>query len=214
MALHLLVFDCDGVILEAMDVKSEAFTRLGEAFGQEAMDRMRDFHSMNGGVNRLEKFRWMYDTFVGREPTERELQELSRRFVELALDRVRSSPLVPGIMDVLDRWKGRVPLAVCSGAPEQELREILELRGLAPYFDTISGAPPAKAIRLNQIVIDARIDPADAVMVGDAFADMEAATFAGTRFYGRGSRFAGSPWPWHDDMTRLNDWLESLAAER
>ncbi len=214
MALSLLMFDCDGVILEAVDVKAEAFAKLGEPLGRETADRMRVFHYMNGGVNRVEKFRWFYRTFHGREATEAELKDMAGRFAELALEGVRASALVPGITDVLNRWHGKVPMGVCSGSPQDELRELLEFRGLSRYFDIISGAPPSKAIRLQRIVRAANIVPEDAVMVGDAFADMDAAKTAGTRFYGRGPRFENSGCPWHHDLTRLNEWLEALARDR
>ena len=55
MSLQLLAFDCDGIILESMDVKSDAYARLAEPFGPEAMDRIRVFHALSGGVNRLAK---------------------------------------------------------------------------------------------------------------------------------------------------------------
>ena len=74
-------------------------------------------------------------------------------------------------MDVLERWHGRVPMYVCSGTPQEELQSVLEQRGLARYFTGICGTPPAKAELLKGIVRKERIDPADAVMVGDATTD-------------------------------------------
>ena len=38
MALSLIVFDCDGVLLESVDVKTRAFARIGEEYGAEARD--------------------------------------------------------------------------------------------------------------------------------------------------------------------------------
>ena len=89
-------------------------------------------------------------------------------------------------MDVLERWHGRVPMYVCSGTPQEELQSVLEQRGLARYFTGICGTPPAKAELLKGIVRKERIDPADAVMVGDATTDSDAAEAAENLFYGRG----------------------------
>lgn len=36
MALKCLVFDCDGVILDSVPVKTRAFARLAEPYGEEA----------------------------------------------------------------------------------------------------------------------------------------------------------------------------------
>ena len=209
MPLQLLAFDCDGVILESMDVKSEAYARLAEPFGSEAMDRIRVFHALSGGVNRREKFRWMYQTFAGRDPLPAELDEAATRFAELIRDGMRHTALVPGILDVLERWHGHVPMVVCSGAPQEELAMFLSERGLAGYFDVIGGAPPSKTPLLRALVRQAGADPDAVVMVGDAFTDLAAARAVGTRFYGRGERFATENVPWHTDLTRFNAWLEA-----
>ncbi|HIU17853.1 MAG TPA: HAD family hydrolase [Candidatus Avidesulfovibrio excrementigallinarum] len=208
MPVQLLAFDCDGVILESMDVKSDAYARLAEPFGSEAMDRIRVFHALSGGVNRREKFRWMYQTFAGREPSPAELDDAAARFAELIRDGMRRTDLVPGILDVLERWHGQVPMVVCSGAPQKELAMFLTERGLAGYFDVIGGAPPSKTPLLRNLVQQAGVDPDAVIMIGDSFTDLAAARAVGTRFYGRGERFAAEDVPWHADMTRFNAWLE------
>ncbi|MEG2005689.1 MAG: HAD hydrolase-like protein, partial [Bilophila sp.] len=204
------VFDCDGVILESVDAKTEAFAQVAEPYGEEARDRLVLFHRLHGGVSRREKFDWLFREVLGRQITPEEMETLCARFVTFALDNVLNAPLVPGILDVLDRWKGRVPLYVCSGTPQAELVTILTQRKLAPYFTGISGTPPAKAEQLKAIVRKEGVDPADAVMVGDASTDRLAAEAAGTRFYGRGAAFTASGYPWGEDLTALNAWLEEV----
>ena len=209
MAVQLLAFDCDGVILESMDIKSDAYARLAEPFGAEAMDRIRVFHALSGGVNRREKFRWMYLTFAGREPLPSELDEAAARFADLIRDGMRRTALVPGILDVLERWHGQIPMVVCSGAPQDELVMFLTERGLAGYFDVIGGAPPSKTPLLRSLVRRAGVAPDAVVMIGDSLTDLEAAHATGTLFYGRGERFATENVPWHTDLTRFNAWLEA-----
>ena len=210
MALTLIAFDFDGVILESVDAKTQAFAQVAEPFGEEARDRLVLYHALHGGVSRVEKFHWLYENFVGRPPTDAEMADLNRRFTELSLDNVLNAPMVEGALDVLERWKGRVPMAICSGTPQGELNLVVEKRGLAPYFAGVYGTPPAKTELLRQAVRDARVDPADVVMVGDSGTDRDAAEEVGTLFYGRGETFASTKWPWGADLQGLNAYLETL----
>ena len=50
-------------------------------------------------------------------------------------------------------------------------------------------------------------------MIGDSSTDQYAAEAVGTLFYGRGDYFKNSGYPWYQDLTRLNEYLERLAAE-
>ncbi|MDR2488681.1 MAG: HAD family hydrolase [Desulfovibrio sp.] len=213
MALSLIVFDCDGIILESVDVKTQAFARIGEAFGQEASDRIVAYHRMHGGVSRYKKFEWLYQEVLHRTVSPEKLDSLNREFTAHAYDAVMHCPLVPGIREVLDLWHGRVPMYVDSGAPHAELVQILSSRGLSGYFDGIYGSPPEKTEILRNIVDKVGVHPADAVMIGDSITDQHAAEAVQTRFYGRGDFFKHSGHPWYDDLTRLNDYLETLFAE-
>lgn len=209
--LSLIVFDFDGVIAESVAAKTNAFHKLAEPFGPEAQDRLALYHHLHGGVSRYEKIKWLYRECAGRECTEEELKQNGQRFSDLALHEVLTAPLVPGALDVLEHWHGRVPLYICSGTPQEEMELIAEKRGLAKYFTGVRGTPPAKEMMLDEVVKAARVDPADVVMVGDAPTDLAAAEYVGTRFYGRGEFFADSPHPHHVDLTMLNNWLENLA---
>jgi len=208
MALSCIIFDCDGVILESVSVKTRAFRRLAEPFGSEAADRLVMYHAAHGGVSRYKKFEWLYREVLGRESTQEELAELGRRFAEIAFEEVCRCDLVPGIEEVLLRRHGRTPMYVCSGTPHEELQAVLRLRGLDRYFAGIYGTPPAKTELLREIIRQAGVDPASAVMVGDSVTDRDAAAAVGTQFYGRGDELKGGDFPWAEDLTGLNAWLD------
>jgi phosphoglycolate phosphatase-like HAD superfamily hydrolase len=209
MALSCIIFDCDGVILESVSVKTRAFARLAEPFGAEAVDRLVMYHTVHGGVSRYKKFEWLYREDLGREIIRAELAELGRRFAEIAFEEVCRCDLVPGIEDVLRCRQGRTPMYVCSGTPHEELQAVLRRRGLDRYFAGMYGTPPAKTELLREIIRQAGVDPASAVMVGDSVTDLDAAKAVGTRFYGRGAELQGGSFPWGEDMTGLNAWLEA-----
>lgn len=211
MALSLIVFDCDGVLLESMDVKSAAFRRIGEEYGPEMADRLVLYHHMHGGVSRYRKFEWMFGE-LGKEATDDEMARLNEKFVAVAYEEMKRCPMVPGAKETLDAWRGRRPMYVASGAPEDELRLILEKRGMASYFAGIYGSPTVKTQILRAIVEHNGVYPGDVVMVGDSRIDLCAAEAVGTRFFGRGEYFRHSSHPWHDDLTELNAYLETVAA--
>ena len=104
--LQCLAFDCDGVLLDSVPVKTRAFARIAEPYGAEARDRFVMYHTVHGGVSRYKKFEWFYREVLGREITPEESAELGRRFAEYSLEEVRRCPMIAGAEDVLRRWHG------------------------------------------------------------------------------------------------------------
>lgn len=208
MALKCLVFDCDGVILDSVPVKTRAFGRLVEPYGKEAVERMVNYHTSHGGVSRFLKFDWFFQEVLGKTITPEERQAWGRKFEELALEEVRKCPLMPGVRETLQRWHGVLPMYVCSGAPANEVYGLLEERGLLDFFDDIACSPPEKAALLGAITHQAKVAPAETLMIGDASTDREAAAVNSTLFYGIGEAMASSLYPWSKDLLPLNGWIE------
>lgn len=209
MSLKCLVFDCDGVLLDSVPVKTRAFARLAEPYGPEARDRFVMYHTVHGGVSRYLKFAWFFKEMLNREITPAESKEWGERFAQYALDEVRRCPLIPGALDTLVKWQGKLDMYVCSGAPKSELETILNERGLSGYFNGIYGSPPVKSELLRQIVnLAAKVLPEQTLMVGDASTDRDAAEEVGTLFYGVGPELKGGNFPWSDDLVPLNSFIE------
>ncbi len=207
MAISCLVLDCDGVILESIDIKIQAMRAIAAPYGKEASDRLALYHHMHEGVSRYIKFAWFFEEVLGKKASDADLEEWNERFIELANHALKNCELVPGIEDVLKTWQGKMPIYVCSGAPQADLPQILEGRGVAHYFTGIYGSPPAKTDLLASIVNKAKADPAEVLMVGDAPIDLLAAEEVGTQFYGRGKIFQGGNYPYEKDLLGLNAWI-------
>lgn len=209
MSINCLVFDCDGVILDSVPVKTRAFRRLAEPYGAEAADRFEMYHSRHGGVSRYKKFEWFFEEVLGRPIEQEESREWGNKFERYALEEVRKCPMIPGAMDVLEKWTGALSMYVCSGAPNAEVNLVLAERGLNRFFKRILGTPPAKAELLAEIARSEIFDPSDIVMVGDATTDQDAAEKVGTQFYGVGAGLKGGSFPWGEDLTSFNSWVSA-----
>ena len=207
MVISLVVFDCDGVILDSVDVKARAFGKIVEEYGSEAVTRMVEYHLAHGGVNRFRKFEWFYNVVLGRRISEDELQALSLEFRELVFEGVMHSPLVPGIMETLELLHGRLPMYVASGTPHEELLNVLDARNLTRFFEAVYGTPPGKSKLLRRIIEQEGVSPEEALMVGDSLTDLDAAQACGTRFFGVSAAFATTMWPNGPDCAALAQWL-------
>lgn len=203
----LIVLDCDGVVLESVDAKTRAFGKLVEKHGDEAKQRMIDYHLSNGGVSRFLKFAWFYRKALGREITEHESEECGRLFTQYCFNEVINSSFVPGAIEFISSYHHHVPLYVASGTPHEELIEILKARDLTRYFKGAYGSPPAKTEILRSIVCSAGVLPNETLMVGDSNNDLEAALSVGTSFYGRGRNFSKTKWPWGEDLNGLSSYI-------
>lgn len=209
LPISLVVFDCDGILLESVDVKTKAFAQTVAEHGAEAVTRLIDYHMAHGGVSRYEKFEWFYREVLGREITQNELQALGGRFKQLAFEGVMNAPMVQGAMDAIEALHGKLPLYVVSGTPHEELNMVLDTRTLTPFFQGIYGSPPDKIELLHRIIKQQSVYPAEILMIGDSTTDLMAAQECGTLFYGRGRQFEKSGWPWSNDLHGLVDHIDA-----
>jgi len=193
-----IIFDFDGVIVESGKIKTQAFAELYRAHGEEIAAKVVQFHTQNGGMSRYRKFRHFQQYFLNKPPlTEAEEKELDRRFSELVVEAVVAAEAVPGAVELIRQQAGKIPLFVASGTPENELKVIVERRGLTPYFKEIRGAPALKQTIIADILAEYRLKPATVLMIGDAMADYEGAQANNTAFLGRVHPDDPNPFPAH-----------------
>ncbi|CAA7621742.1 HAD family hydrolase [Magnetospirillum sp. UT-4] len=204
----VLCLDFDGVILESVDVKDQAYGRLFEGIGDDVRDRILVEHRSTPGVPRPEKVRRLYRLAFGRQAEDAEADRLVARYAGLVAAGMRASPPVPGFMALAQSCD--LPLYVVTAAPEDEVRGIVAERGWSGMFRDVMGAPRAKSDLLRDVCRRENVAPADILFVGDRPNDHRAAVEVGAAFIGRVPSGAPSPFP--ADVTVVPDLTRLLGA--
>lgn len=189
-------FDFDGVLVDSMQVKTRAFARLYEEEHPAIIEGVIAYHRANGGVSRFKKFEHYERVFLGREPSAARLAELGARFAALVVEEVVACPEIVGAGALLECLRAaRTPCYVVSGTPEEELRVIVERRGMASYFCDVRGSPAEKAEIMADLLRARRHRADHCLMVGDALGDFSAAQSVGMNFLGVVGSGDASPFP-------------------
>jgi len=212
--IKVIVFDFDGVLVESVDIKTKAFAHLFAHHGKNISDRVVAHHLANTGVSRFEKFKYVYDEILQSPLYDAEFQRLCREFSRLVAEEVAAAPAVPGAMEFLEATRGKYILFVASATPEQELQEIVARRGMESYFTKVFGAPLPKREAARQSLESCACTGREALFVGDARSDYDAAMANGMWFVGRDSGgdvvFEGLNCQVLPDLTALEDTIVAL----
>ena len=197
-----LVFDFDGVLVESLDIKRQAFAELYQPYGEDVVRQVVAFHQAHGGVSRYDKIRHFEHVLLGLSTIEDEILEKAEAFARLVEDAVVACPEVTGATELLRLLNGQLPCFVASATPEAELRRIVCRRGWSNFFSGVFGTPATKKEILRNILHLVRKPADECLMVGDATADFEAASMAGLRFVGRVAAQHATPFPSHIPLVR------------
>ena len=182
--IQMLILDFDGVLIESVDIKTRAFKTLF-SFAPDRTEEILDYHLVNAGVSRFEKFVHIHEHILKIPLTPERFTELSDRFSFLVIDEVVAAPYVWGAEDFLKEYFTKIPLFVVSATPVDELTRIIKKRGMSRYFSGIYGSPAKKSDNIRILLAREKPDPSSVIYIGDAINDWNAAQGAGIRFIGR-----------------------------
>lgn len=170
----LLFWDFDGVIKDSVEVKTHAFVKLFQTFGNEVAERVREHHEAHGGMSRFDKVP-LYLQWAGEEPGLPRVSEFCDQFSQLVLQGVIDAPWVPGVERYLRTNPHQQTFVLVSATPQVELEQILHALDLTRCFADIFGAPTRKKDAICMALAARGFDSHDCLMIGDARADLEAA---------------------------------------
>lgn len=183
--MRLIAFDFDGVLVESVRIKSNAFETLYRSFGDSVVKRVREHHLANGGMPRKEKIRLYHEQFLGQTLSEAEIDEWCDRFSSIVKESVIRCPSVAGAEEALNAIRlTDAKVAVISATPEPELKEIIRGRGWERFFDRVYGFPIDKVSAMRDFREHFGPSPVE-IYIGDSESDGQAARKAGFRFIAR-----------------------------
>ncbi|CAM3611234.1 HAD family hydrolase [Halomonas lysinitropha] len=178
-----LVFDCDGVVLDSNQVKTEAFYQATLSYGEAAAQAMVNYHVAHGGISRYKKFAHFLEQIAPLHAEQQgpDLEALLQAYAGHVLKGLLSCEMAPGL-EALRQQTPNARWLIVSGGDQAELRDVFAQRGIAGWFDGgIFGSPDTKDEILARELASGTIRQ-PALFLGDSKYDHQAASAAGLDF--------------------------------
>jgi len=190
--IKTIIFDFDGVILESLDVKTEAFRKLYQPYGSSISNKVVKSHIANGGISRYEKIKEYHKQFLGEDISDKRLQKLAQKFSEMVVDEIVKVPFVSGAKHFIEENYKRYLLFISSATPSEELNFICRQRKITKYFKGIFGAQDSKSKHISTIIKNWSLNKREIVFIGDSLSDLDAAKTQNLTFIARISSVSDS----------------------
>ena len=72
--IKTVFWDFDGVILDSMPIRDYGFAKIFEDFDKSLIDKLLEYHTLNGGLSRYVKIRYFYNTLLNQEVSNEKVQ--------------------------------------------------------------------------------------------------------------------------------------------
>ena len=173
-----VVFDCDGVLLDSNEIKTQAFRESLPNQPPQLVEELVNYHQETGGVSRYVKLEYFFKHLKGESDDSQcasLVQEALNLFGSFCYNSLKSCDEIRGVRDTLNKLSNSsIPLAVVSGSDQNELRDILAKRELSGHFEHILGSPKSKIENMSHLENNGFFRT-KGVLFGDSRADLDAA---------------------------------------
>lgn len=168
----LVIFDCDGVLIDSNLLKCEAFGKSVSEYPDNIVESFVDHCKKTFGVSRYIKFREFFNEFAIERFDEKKYKLFLNRYTNLCKELYHEADLTPSVERALSLLKDSgYKLFVASGSDEKELIEVFKKRNLINYFINVYGSPKKKTECVSEILEN---NPGlKAVFIGDALSDLK-----------------------------------------
>lgn len=172
-----LIFDCDGTLVDSMPIHFRAWREALEAAGAVYRHEFIDAHKGVPAIGILQHYNQSFDLNLDVEAVAADKQR--RAFALLT----QVEP-IPPVTAIVERLHGKLPMAVASGGSRENVARMLEVTGLAKYFEiVITGSDPIPPKPDPGIFVECAhrmgVSPVRCQVFEDGDAGIEAARLAG-----------------------------------
>lgn len=179
-----IIYDFDGVICDSVNIKTLAFSKMYEIYGNDIVNKVVDYHHKNGGISRIKKIEYFHKYFLNVNLTVSEINELANEFSDLVIGSVIKSNYIEGAYDFIKGNKEKYLQFICTGTPKEEIDIILKERNISHFFNDVFGSPISKKEIILSIIGKYNLNRNDLVFIGDSLTDYNAANEVGLDFIG------------------------------
>ncbi|MDB4347293.1 HAD-IA family hydrolase [Bacteroidia bacterium] len=202
-----ILFDFDGVIIESNSVREYGFRKSLEAYPNDLVEDLVNYHNANGGLSRYHKYEYFFTQILRQKAKEGQVMELANAFSEIMRKELgKKKYLIAETVEFIKQIHQSIPLKIVSGSDQEELRFLCNNLEVDQYFKAIFGSPVAKTELVRRII--EQDGHSDFLLIGDSVNDFEAARDNDIAFVGYNNsslRELGSYYI--DDYNVFTSWL-------
>lgn len=175
-------FDFDGTLIMSEDRKAQAMADVfREKHGIKNGVPLAYKKLVDGGKNRHEKVVTLFEKFVKRTPTKKELKEIEDHFGKHYERELNTCPLFQ-CTNIIKELKDQVDfLFLLSLENKREVKKVAQHCGLAKYFHEILGGPKSKIENLEHVIKKHHLEPNEVIYIGDSRNDIKTSKEMGVK---------------------------------
>jgi len=174
-AYQSIIFDCDGVILNSNHIKTKAFFNVTKKYGIDHATNLQEYHVLNGGISRYEKFDYFFREILNRKSEKKEMGQILYDFSHDVKTQLLDCEVEKSLLKFREISPGALWIVV-SGGDQDELREVFDKRKLSKTFNGgIYGSPRNKYEIMDDLISSGKVSN-KSLFIGDSEYDAKVAS--------------------------------------
>ena len=171
------IFDCDGVILNSNNVKTESFRRAFSDYKEDLVNEFISYHKSNGGISRYEKIKFFLENLAPKYNyvnESRNYNHLVNQYSSICIEALYNVEIAKGLKN-LRNYNVKSNWLIISGGDQSELRNVFKFKKINDYFDGGIFGSPDKKIDILIREIENKNVQYPALFLGDSKLDYQVA---------------------------------------
>ena len=205
----IIILDFDGVVVESVDIKTEAYRELFQVYNDHIDDIMK-YHFDNNAISRYIKFKYIYENILRKNYNKEIEKELGDKFSDIVFKKVIECDFVKGAPEFLQYFSKLIPIYIASNTPQIELNKIVERKNIKKYFKQVFGSPPGNKMDfIKKAMENENANSNQVLYIGDMIEDYKIAEKNGIVFVGRKNveSFDHLNIPNFPDLFKIKEWI-------